>query len=80
MIKTSQMIDNGMIWIFTFGSGQALEGKAIAIHGDHASARAEMIRRYGEKWAFQYSLKDWKEIENDPNRYWPMEEIVLEIF
>lgn len=30
MIKTSQMIDNGMIWIFTFGSGQALEGKKLS--------------------------------------------------
>ena len=80
MIKTSEMIDDGNIYIFTFGSGQELEGKAIAIHGSCAESRSEMIKRHGNKWAFQYSLKEWREIENDPKRYWPMEEIVVEIF
>jgi len=49
-------------WYFTFGCGSddphrncytVIEAK------DYADARKEMIRRFGVKWAFQYSEKQW---------------------
>lgn len=60
-------------WFFTFGSGQEHEGKYVKIRGTWAYAREEMYRRYANRWAFQYSEKEWKDMENDPERYWSME-------
>ena len=60
-------------WIFTFGCGQKNAGKYVQIDGTYDEARSEMIERFGHSWAFQYSLEEWKEMENDPNRYWPLE-------
>ncbi len=46
-------------WIFTFGFDHELAGESLArrfvrIRGTHEEARAEMLRRFGRKWAFQY--------------------------
>ncbi len=41
-------------WFFSFGYGQAHPNKFVRIHGTHNSSRAEMFRRYGQKWSFQY--------------------------
>ena len=63
-------------YIFTFGSDHALAGKAIKIKGSFMASRLRMIEEFGTKWAFQYSEKEWEDLENDPNRFWPMEEII----
>lgn len=60
-------------WIFTFGSGQEHEGKYVRIKGTYFTAREKMFDRYGEKWGFQYSEKEWEDIKNDPQRWWPIE-------
>ena len=60
-------------WIFTFGSGMKHEGKYVKIRGTYGSAREKMVERYGTNWAFQYSEKEWNRMENDPQRYWPLE-------
>lgn len=41
-------------WYFTFGSAHRHPDGYVVIHGTVASARAEMHRRYGPKWAGQY--------------------------
>lgn len=61
-------------WIFTFGCGQALAGKCVRISGTYGEARQKMMEVFGDKWAFQYSLEEWEQMKNDPNRMWPMEE------
>lgn len=63
-------------YIFTFGSDHALAGKAIKIKGSFMASRLRMIEEFGTKWAFQYSEKEWEDLKNDPDRYWPMEEII----
>ena len=63
-------------YIFTFGSNQGLEGCAVKIKGNYEEARNKMFDYFGDKWAFQYSEAQWKELENDPNRRWPMERII----
>ena len=30
----------------------------------------EMFKRYGSRWAFQYSEKQWNDMKNDPERRW----------
>ncbi len=65
--------ENEEVWIFTFGCGQENEGKCVKIKGTFSSAREEMVERYGTKWAFQYSEKEWERMAKDPNRLWPME-------
>ena len=49
-------------WIFTFGfahthpkTGEPLRGRFVRITGTFESARVEMIRRFGQAWAFQYA-------------------------
>lgn len=42
-------------WLFSFGYGHAHPQKYVRIHGTHNSARDEMFRRHGAKWAFQYA-------------------------
>jgi len=44
-------------WVFTFGYGHEFQGGYAVIHGTYISAREEMIKRHGLKWAFQYSSK-----------------------
>lgn len=60
-------------WIFTFGGGQPHAGKYVKIRGTHNQARKKMFEKYGDRWGFQYSEKEWKEMEEDPNRHWTME-------
>lgn len=45
-------------WLFTFGYGHAYPNKFVRIWGTFSSARDEMVRRHGDKWAFQYSKKE----------------------
>lgn len=47
-------------WIFTFGYGQRHAGHYVVIEGTYDSARAEMFKRYGPEWAFQYSVEQWE--------------------
>lgn len=61
-------------WIFTFGSNHQFAGKYVKIFGTYESAREEMFRVFGDKWAFQYPEETWKDMEDDPKRMWPMEE------
>jgi len=63
-------------YVFTFGSGHALAGKAVKIKGTYLGARKIMIDNFGDKWAFQYSAAAWQEMEKNPKRLWPMEEII----
>lgn len=68
-------------WIFTFGCGRDAygnnAGKAVKVYASsYEEAREKMCEKYGTKWAFQYSESEWTETENDPNRFWDMEEIV----
>ena len=39
-------------WIFTFGIGQEHGGKYVRIWGTYSEARAKMVKKYGNKWAF----------------------------
>jgi hypothetical protein len=45
-------------WIFTFGFGQPHANCFTRIVGTFASAREEMVRRYGRKWSMQYESED----------------------
>ncbi len=60
-------------YYFTFGYDQPHQGYYVKIKGDYGTARQKMCEKYGIKWAFQYSEEEWKEIEADPQRWWPME-------
>lgn len=55
-------------WVFTFGFGQcvdgvALAGKYVRIRGTADDARAEMLRRFGRTWAFQYESEEAAGVE-----------------
>lgn len=52
-------------WYFSFGyghthpvTGAPLDNRGVVIDGTHGEARAEMFRRFGPKWAFQYEHGD----------------------
>lgn len=71
-------------WIFTFGCGRDVygdrAGKAVRVFADsYGEARQKMFEMHGDKWAFQYSAEEWERFENDPERFWYLEEIVEEI-
>ena len=64
-------------WIFTFGyghshpqTGASLAKCFIRIRGTYESARAEMLRRFGTRWAYQYADEADAGIEK-----WQMREI-----
>lgn len=61
-------------WIFTFGNEHRFAGKYVKIFGTYESARAEMFKHFGDRWAFQYSEEAWQEIVDNPKRTWPVEE------
>lgn len=70
-------------WIFTFGQSKEFygdrAGKAVRIFADsYGDARRKMFERYSNKWAFQYSAEEWEKFENDPERFWYLEEVVEE--
>ena len=52
------MKDEKQEWYFTFGQGHSHPNGYVKIYGTHGSARAEMVRRYGPRWAFQYPTAD----------------------
>lgn len=73
------MSDDVREWIFTFGFGQEHDGvgmknKFVRIHGTFDEARAEMIRRFGKTWAFQYADEDEAGVER-----WHLTEYVPEV-
>lgn len=69
------MCDNAVpeTWIFTFGQGQEHAGHYVRIRGSYGSAREEMFRRYGDKWAFQYSEQEWQDWLDRKPPYIPAE-------
>ena len=55
--ETRTNIDN---YYFTFGFGQANAGCYYVIENtDYGTARERIIKLFGNKWAFQYSEKEW---------------------
>ena len=59
-------------WIFTFGCGQPNAGHCVRVKGNLCEAREKMYEKYGEEWAFQYSLDEWEEFKKNPQMF-PME-------
>ena len=53
-------------WLFSFSDNHAHPQKFVRIHGTQNSARAEMFRRYGQKWSFQYpgTIEQEQELKN----------------
>lgn len=65
-------------WVFTFGCGQEHYGYIVKVQGTFSSARSKMFNKYGDKWAFQYSLEEWGAwLRQKPA--WAEEEKVLEV-
>lgn len=61
-------------YVHTFTNSQRHSQKYVLIYArDSLAARSMMFKLHGDKWGFQYSLEQWKEYENDPNRLWTME-------
>jgi hypothetical protein len=46
---------NKQTWYFTFGSGQEYPDRYVKFTGGFNEARKKMFRRFGNRWAFQYS-------------------------
>ena len=57
-------------WYFTWGFGQQYPNCYTKIYGTYNSARDEMIRRFGERWAFQYDSPEDAGVER-----WDLTEI-----
>lgn len=49
-------------YIFTFGSGQKYAGHYVKFFGTYNTAREQMVMQYGDKWAFQYSQREWNRL------------------
>ena len=60
-------------YIFTFGCGQLNEGKYVKVYGDRYESRMKMVRQFGDKWAFQYSAKEWEQWMTEKPAYVPAE-------
>lgn len=71
-------MQNNEYWIFTFGVGQAHAHKYVKIYGTYEEARKKMFEAYGDRWAFQYSEKQWQEWCERRPAYFP-EETELEV-
>ncbi len=54
------------LWYFTFGNGSILRNNFVVVPGTYDEARTKIAERYGNKWAFQYSQKDF---EGQPEKY-----------
>lgn len=53
-------------WHFTFGMNCPLEGYCQPIKAkSYRSAREKMFELHGNKWAFQYSEKEWLQAKED---------------
>lgn len=63
-------------YIFTFGQSPEIygdrAGKRVTIRGTYESALAEMVRRYGRNWAFQYTAEQYFDFF-DKHPHVPME-------
>lgn len=58
-------------YIFTFGHGQEHFGRFVAIKAlSSGDARAEMFRRFDEKWSMQYESREEAGVER-----WKLREI-----
>ena len=66
-------------YIFTFGSGQDLEGYFVRIKGkDYFDCRRIMFEKFGEEWAFEYPLEKWNEwVEKAKTLHIPVEKELL---
>lgn len=65
--KDSEKMSNKVQkWYFTFGHGQEHFGKYVMFTGTFSEARDKMIRRFGRKWAMQYSEE---EFEGQPEKW-----------
>lgn len=61
-------------WIFTFGLGLFNNpARFIKVRGTYEGARAEVCRRFGTKWAFQYATEEAAGVQT-----WSLEEITDE--
>lgn len=49
---------------FTFGGfqGEALRPYCVKINGEYHTARNEMLKKFGKKWAYQYKSKPYEEV------------------
>jgi len=50
-------------YYFTFGFGQPIEkllDYVVIISENYEEARAEMIKNFNKRWAFQYNEEEWK--------------------
>ena len=65
MKMTKYDVDKEQEWLFTFGFGQPNQNTFVRIWGTFESAREEMFRRYGDKWAFQYPSSEEKELKRN---------------
>lgn len=54
------IVPEGDWYYFTFGCGQEHCGYYVKIYGTYMEAREKMFGKYGRKWGFQYSEKEWK--------------------
>jgi hypothetical protein len=59
-------------YYFTFGYGHAYPNCYVVIEGTGATARQEMFRRFGARWAFQYTEEEFGTQARD----WGMKEVV----
>ena len=67
-------VERSQWWVFTFGCGHLNGGHYVRIFGTLEGTRAEMMRRYGTEWAFQYSQRQWDEAMNNLRANgWPVE-------
>lgn len=46
-------------WYFTFGGNHEHPNGYVVIAGTYEGAREQMVKHFGDKWAFQYSSKDF---------------------
>jgi len=57
---------NKEYWYFTFGGCHSTPNAYVKIYGTFSEARQKMINKFGVKWAFQYSEKEFK---GQPEKY-----------
>ena len=48
-----------LVWYFTFGSGHQYPNGYIKLNGTFGDARKRMFELFEDKWAMQYSEKDF---------------------
>lgn len=72
--KLADFHDPEHVWIFTFGLGLfSAPARYIKIKGTYDSARKEVCRRFGKKWAFQYPSEEKAGVAQ-----WDLQEITEE--